>query len=693
MKLGKSKLAMRFILGIAVLGSLICLVSGSIGYRQYKRNFQKRYNQVAYNIAGQAHSYLKPSQVNKYVALIQKKIRGENVDAEIQEALQSEDYWKVRQNFVELRENMYVNDIFLVYVDRASLLKQQELGENWKPLYYLYDSYEQEELSYSLGDSGPFNPKYVEDVKQMLQTGKRCDNYFISEGQYGYNTSAMLPISMGQNILFLVVEMPMSSLQDALNQYVLSAVSSTAAIVVVMICIYSIYLLKKVIDPINSIAREAGAFIENGVCESASLSRIHTRDEIENLAQGVLKMQNDIGSYIENLTSITAEKERIGAELNVANQIQASMLPCIFPAFPERKEFDIFASMDPAKEVGGDFYDFFLVDDDHLVMVVADVSGKGVPAALFMMISKTLLKSAAHQRLSPKEILERVNNQLCENNDAEMFVTAWLGKLCLSTGDMVCANAGHEYPAIYRKNEGFDLYKDRHGFVLAGMPNMHYREYEIHLDPGDMLYMYTDGVTEATDIHKELYGTDRMIEALNVCPSRKPQEVAAYVRKDIDAFVGEAEQFDDITMLCMRYNRETDEEILIVDASVSELNQVTEFLEQRLEEKSCPMKAINQIVLSVEEMFVNIASYAYPEGKGQATFKLRFAKEPPMVILRIEDQGIPYDPLQKPDPDITLTAEQRAVGGLGIFMTKKLMDEVSYTRENDSNILTLSKKI
>ena len=263
-------------------------------------------------------------------------------------------------------------------------------------------------------------------------------------------------------------------------------------------------------------------------------------------------MLEKLDEYLDNLQKVTAEKERIGAELDVAAKIQADMLPCIFPAFPERKEFDIFASMTPAKEVGGDFYDFFLVDNNHLAIVMADVSGKGVPAALFMMISKTLIKSAAQTGMSPKYILEKVNNQLCENNEAGMFVTVWIGLLEISTGKMICANAGHEYPAIRRKNGQFELLKDRHGFVLAGMEDMKYTEYEIMLEPGDMIFVYTDGVAEATNAENELFGTERMLEGLNSATYEDCKDLLQAVHKEIDGFVGDSPQFDDITMLSLR---------------------------------------------------------------------------------------------------------------------------------------------
>lgn len=245
---------------------------------------------------------------------------------------------------------------------------------------------------------------------------------------------------------------------------------------------------------------------------------------------------------------------KTGAELSVASNIQRDMLPCIFPAFPERAEFDIHATMQPAKEVGGDFYDFFLVDDDHLSLVMADVSGKGVPAALFMVIAKTLLKNSVQNGLSPKAVLEKVNNQLCENNEAEMFVTVWLGIYEISTGKLTAANAGHEYPAIRKANGEFELFKDKHGFVLAGMEEAKYKEYELQLNAGDTLFVYTDGVAEATDATNVLYGTDRMLNSLNKEADVSPEELLRLLKEDVDKFVGKAPQFDDITMLGLKIN-------------------------------------------------------------------------------------------------------------------------------------------
>lgn len=257
-------------------------------------------------------------------------------------------------------------------------------------------------------------------------------------------------------------------------------------------------------------------------------------------------------NLITKHSEVEKEKHRIGTELNVATNIQASMLPRIFPAFPEHKEFDLFASMTPAKEVGGDVYDFFLVDEDHLALVMADVSGKGVPAALFMVISKTLIKNYAQTGLSPKETLRKVNIQLCEGNEVNMFVTVWLGIYNIKTRTLVASNAGHEFPVIRRGNGDFELYKDKHGFVLAGMEMSKYTEYEVQLDIGDEIFVYTDGVPEATNINNELFGTERMLESLNKHKGAKMEDLLILIKEDVDEFVGGAPQFDDITMLAFK---------------------------------------------------------------------------------------------------------------------------------------------
>ena len=271
------------------------------------------------------------------------------------------------------------------------------------------------------------------------------------------------------------------------------------------------------------------------------------------IAVSAVKLVGHCQDVMQKQKELTESSARIGAELDMASNIQNSMLPNLFPAFPERKEFEIYASMNPAKEVGGDFYDFFLIDDDHLCMVIADVSGKGVPAALFMMASKIILANNAKSGKSPAQILEDTNNTICSNNENNMFVTVWLGILEISTGKVIAANAGHEYPAIMSPDGTFSLFKDKHGLVVGGMEGVKYKEYEVQLEPGSKIFVYTDGVPEATNHDEELFGVERMVRALNINSKDTAKELLGNMRHAVDGFVQQAPQFDDLTMLCLEY--------------------------------------------------------------------------------------------------------------------------------------------
>jgi len=308
----------------------------------------------------------------------------------------------------------------------------------------------------------------------------------------------------------------------------------------------------RITDPLNTITRRVASLgVRNRQFRMEDVYR--TGDEIEVLAESFAKQSARMRLYIDQVKKVTAEKERIGAELDMASRIQGSQLPRLFPPFPDRKEFSLYASMTPAKEVGGDFYDFFMIDDDHMGFVMADVSGKGVPAALLMMVSRVLIKSTMQNGKGPAETLKSVNNQLCEGNDADFFVTVWLAVLEISTGKGVAANAGHEHPALRRADGSYDLIVYKHSMPVGAMRDLPFREHEFQLNPGDSFFVYTDGVVEATDADKELYGADRMLQALNRNPDAQPEQMLANISQDIDRFVDGAEQFDDITMLCFRY--------------------------------------------------------------------------------------------------------------------------------------------
>lgn len=315
----------------------------------------------------------------------------------------------------------------------------------------------------------------------------------------------------------------------------------------------AVKLTKKLVEPIQRVQQQV-RIVSSGDLETRV--EVKSDDEIGALAEDFNYMALSLKEQINAIRKVTAEKERISAELGVAAQIQADMLPNIFPAFPEREEFEIYASMTPAKEVGGDFYDFFLVDEEHLAVVIADVSGKGVPAALFMVIAKTLIKDAAQMGIETAEIFTQVNEKLCEANDEGMFVTAWLGILEISTGKMVYVNAGHNPPLVKHGNQEFEYLKQKPGFVLAGIEEMVYQSSELILNQGDTLFLYTDGVTEAINLSEEMYGEDRLKEVLNDSADLASELILLKVQQDINKFVGTADQFDDITMLALQMKSE-----------------------------------------------------------------------------------------------------------------------------------------
>ena len=380
----------------------------------------------------------------------------------------------------------------------------------------------------------------------------------VSTTQFGWLCSAYEPVYTldERAVAVLGIDIDMNSVVHERRIFLLIMLIFAALLMIItsFVCVW--LMGRMATHPLAMLSKAVDGFADakEGYTKDDIISLpIHSQDEIGDLYREIRGMQGRMVEYLDNLTRVTAEKERIGAELNVATQIQADMLPRIFPPFPDRHEFDIYATMDPAKEVGGDFYDFFLVDDDHLALVIADVSGKGVPAALFMVIAKTLIKNSAMMGGGPAQVLTDVNEQLCEGNEACLFVTVWMAVIEISTGKGIAANAGHENPVIRRKDGQFELVVYKHSPAVAVIDGLKFKEHSFELSPGDSLFVYTDGVPEATNSANELYGTDRMIEVLNKNPEADQETLLRNLKISIDEFVGEAPQFDDITMLGFKY--------------------------------------------------------------------------------------------------------------------------------------------
>ena len=360
------------------------------------------------------------------------------------------------------------------------------------------------------------------------------------------------PTVMMQNQYQAINEEAMGGFEDNIRRALQTLIVLLLVIVALAIAA-ALTVAKRIVKPLNTITERVAALGGNNL-RFRMEDVYRTGDEIEVLAEAFSNLSGKTLQYVEEIKNVTAEKERIGAELGMAKAIQASQLPHLFPAFPDRKEFDIYATMTPAKEVGGDFYDFFLLDDDHIGLVMADVAGKGVPAALFMMVSRLLIRNRLQSGESPSMALANVNDQLMEGNEAEMFVTVWLAVLEISTGKGVVSNAGHEHPVLRRADGQYELVKYRHSPAVAIFPDMAYEEHTFELHPGDSIFVYTDGVVEAFNENEELFGTKRLLEALNKEPGAAPEQILHNVRDEIIGFVDEAEQFDDVTMMCLQYS-------------------------------------------------------------------------------------------------------------------------------------------
>ena len=321
---------------------------------------------------------------------------------------------------------------------------------------------------------------------------------------------------------------------------------------------FLIYCEKKITLPIEIITGIAKNYVdgEGKRSESGKVVKecdllVGTKGEAGILAAAFKTMVLDIDAYITNLKKITTENERISTELNIARQMQEDMLPNIFPAFPERHEFEIHAIMHPAKEIGGDFYDFFMIDDDHLGIVIADVSGKGIPAALFMVITKTLISNWTRHKYCPSEVFSKVNSQLCEGNESAMFVTAWMGILKISTGELTYSNAGHDPPQIMKDNTSLSQIPSVKNLMLGAMDGVKYKESKSKMQKGERLFLYTDGATEAINPSGEQFGLNRLLTSFGRFSDRKPEEALFKIKADIDLFADEEPQFDDITMLML----------------------------------------------------------------------------------------------------------------------------------------------
>jgi len=437
---------------------------------------------------------------------------------------------------------------------------------------------------------------------------------------------------------------------------------------------------------------------------------VSSHDEIGMLAGAFNEMTVALKGSISQRVAALAEQERMGTELSVAHDIQAAILPHTFPAFPDREDFDVYACMYPQREIGGDFYDFFLIDDNTLAVVIADVSGKGVPAALFMMSARTLIHNTLRSNVPPERALEIVNDALCDNNDSAMFVTAFIACLDLTSGLVRYANAGHNPPIVIRRATGagsadpVTWLEVTAGFVLGGVPDLTFASGQLQLCPGDALLLYTDGVTEALNPENDLYGEQRLIRAVTATRDLRVIEQCEAIRADVNAFVRGAEPADDLTMLLVRYDGPAETPAtalreLIVPADTDQLDAVQDFVSETLRSNACPDVICNQVLVAVEELFVNIVSYSSDELRDEGStnpvdVSIRCGIAGQAAVVELADAGKPFNPLtDAPVPNTSASVEERPIGGLGIFMARSLMTTMDYQFVDGRNVVTMTKEI
>lgn len=532
----RNRIMFKSIMAIIVPLVILMVVVSALGYRSFTDGMMTIYEEDAIRIAETAST----------------RVDADRLDGLSAGSETTEEYRETWNWLDSLCNSAKATFVYVIRPDRT----------DYGHITFLYSTINHES-SYTVYDYGyvreTTNDDYRAKYRALYEEGSSAEIVIRDKGwiETDSHITAMIPLkgADGQTKGILCVQRQLEHISRVRNRFIQIVLVVTVLLTAVIIIGQHIYMTKVMIYPIKQITDEAARFAVREKPAAQKLSeRVKNRDEIGMLAKSIDRMEEQIVSYMNKLTQATAEKERINTELSLAKRIQADMLPSLFPPFPDRTEFDIFASMNPAKEVGGDFYDFFLVDPDHLALVMADVSGKGVPAALFMMAAKIMIQNVTLTGAGPGQILETVNNRICQGNREEMFVTVWLGILDVRTGLLKAANAGHEYPAVTGADGRFELLKDSHGFVIGGMEGTRYREYELQMKPGEKLFLYTDGVPEANGAGQAFYGTERMISTLNTCASAGPRETLETLRADVNRFAGEEPQFDDMTMLCLKYN-------------------------------------------------------------------------------------------------------------------------------------------
>ena len=550
----------------------------------------------------------------------------------------------------------------------------------------------------------------IKAVDESIASGKVVRTIYDSAGRTTADAKDMGSHVASTSIAYLYSQKVTPSVQES-GYYVVTALMPSdmvfanrdtalwwtmLSIVVLLIAVYvltfrllSVLVVRRIDETNGMLARIGTGDLD---------ARVDVRDtrEFKSLSAGI----NDTVSALKGW--IAEAETRMDAELATAKAIQEAALPRVFPPYPDIARFDVYATMNAAREVGGDFYDFFLVGDDScqtsgkLAFIIADVSGKGVPAALFMMKAKTQIRDYLASGMEIGEAIENANHQLCDGNDAGMFVTVWAGVLDYATGHVDFVNAGHNPPLLWQ-GASWSWLVQKSGMPLGLFDGMPYKAHAVECRIGDQFLLYTDGVTEAMDVEGNLYGEERLEKIANANFALHPRDLVEAVRSSVKEHAEGAVQSDDITLLALEVGVPPEiTSTLRVAARTTELPRINEFIHGELERRLCPLRAQAQLDIAVEEMFVNVARYAYPDATpdnpGSVYINCTITVEPPSITVSIIDDGVPFDPLAKPDAVTPDDIMDVPIGGLGILMSKKSVDEMSYERVDGSNVLTLVKK-
>lgn len=546
-KTGKRRLQTTMTIASIVFALCISLGIGSIGFVTYYRGVVKRYQEY----------------ISGIIKITEKQISADDLEDCIDSGEKSEKYEKTQLFMNEIKDSYDIDYIYM-------LVPLRKDGDD--NMQYVMCGVRQDEVddtdNKTLGDLS--GTEYSAKVSEYYLNAMNSDSdkivYYANHTEFGYMYTGLKVIrdSDQKAIAVLAIDISMNQIRTDYYHYLKIVIIDALMLTILFLLVLKMWMTHRVIKPINRMKQSSENFVEDSRKEKEPENLnfcdpdVKTGDEMESLSNSLVTMSEDLKKYMINLMNESRKKERIESELNIATHIQASMLPCIFPPFPDRQEFDIYAEMTPAREVGGDFYDFFMTDKDHIALVAADVSGKGVPAALFMVIGKTLLKDYSGFEKTPADVFTKVNDILCESNTEELFITAFEGILDLRTGEMQFANAGHEKPIIYHKDENkWEVYPTRPGFVLAGMEGMKYRPGTLTLKEGDRIVLYTDGIPEAINKNEEQYGMERFVESLYRHVDKSCEQMIKAVKADLEEYTEGTEQFDDITVLCLEYKEKS----------------------------------------------------------------------------------------------------------------------------------------